>query len=90
MPGYDTRAEPFFNTKLSMPAVKIPWKKELWHKLVFWQTVEPGEQPVKLDNPLTADQLENNSGKLGKAGGLPGHSHAEIDRFSNAQNRKLS
>lgn len=35
MPGYDTRAEPFFNTKIGMPAAYIPWKKEFWHKPVF-------------------------------------------------------
>ncbi|KAK3936536.1 hypothetical protein QBC46DRAFT_411986 [Diplogelasinospora grovesii] len=95
MPGYNTRAEPFFNTELGMPAVK--------HKPVFQQTVESGEQPVKSDKPLTAHQLDNNSGKLRKAGELPVDSsrtitaeetcrpltvtlsRTEIDRFSNAK-----
>jgi len=27
MPGYGTRAEPYFNTKLNMLAVHIPWKE---------------------------------------------------------------
>ncbi|KAH8747986.1 hypothetical protein F5883DRAFT_697821 [Diaporthe sp. PMI_573] len=45
--GYDTCTEPFFNTKLSMPAVHIPWKKEFWHKPVFRKTVESVEGPIK-------------------------------------------
>lgn len=36
--GYQTRAEPFFNTKLNKRALKIRWKKEWMHKPVFRKT----------------------------------------------------
>ena len=67
--GYDTCNEPFFNTKLSVPAVYMPWKKEFWHNPVVRKTVESVEGPVKSDEPEKAfdDFLESH----GKAAGLP-------------------
>lgn len=70
--GYDTRAEPFFGTKLGIRAMYIPWKKEFWHKPVFRRTVESVEGPVKSDEPVTADMFDNNSNNLGAAAGFPG------------------
>lgn len=68
--GYDTCAEPFFNTKISIPAVRIPWKKEFLHKPVFRKSVESVEGPIKSDEPLRAKAFNDNSEKLGKAGGF--------------------
>lgn len=68
-PGYN-KAEPFFNTKINMPVMRIPWKKEFWHKPVFRRTIEFVEGPEKLDQPLTTDIFDNNSNKLEKAAGL--------------------
>jgi hypothetical protein len=83
--GY-TRAEPFFNTKISMPAVRIPWKKEFWHKPVFRTTVESFEgPPIKSDEPLTAHMFDNNSAQLGKAAGLPGRFQSYAYRRGNLE-----
>jgi len=68
--GYD-RAEAFFHTKLSIRAVKVEWKTEFLHKLVFCKTVESFEGPTKSDEPLTAEAFDNNSDTLGKEAGLP-------------------
>lgn len=70
LPGYD-RAEPFFNTKISMSAVRIPWKEEFWHKPVFRRTVESVEAPVNPDDALTANAFDKKSSTLGRAAGLP-------------------
>ncbi|KAJ2893428.1 hypothetical protein MKZ38_008686 [Zalerion maritima] len=70
--GYDTRAEPFFGTKLGIRAVHIIWKEEFWHKPVFRQTAESIEGPVKSDEPVTSGMFDNNSNKLGTSAGLPG------------------
>ena len=69
MHGYD-RAEVFFNTKLSIRAVKIEWKTEFLHKPVFRKTVESVEGPTKSDEPLMAKSFDNNSDNLGKGAGL--------------------
>ncbi|KAJ2905570.1 hypothetical protein MKZ38_005033 [Zalerion maritima] len=79
--GYDTCAEPYFNTKISIPAARIPWKKEFRHKPVFRKTVEFVEGPIKLNKPLKAKALNNDSEKLGKAGGFP-------DRFQSYNYRR--
>ncbi|ORY64883.1 uncharacterized protein BCR38DRAFT_484358 [Pseudomassariella vexata] len=65
-PGYDTRAEPFFNSEISISAVHIPWMKEFWHKTVFRLTVESVEGPKKSDELLTTNAFDNNSGKLSR------------------------
>jgi len=83
--GYDTRAEPFFKTKISMPAVHIPWKKEFWHKPVFRQTVESVEGPEKSDEPLTAKMFDNNSGRVGQAAGLPANFPSYVYRRGNLE-----
>ncbi|KAK8068828.1 hypothetical protein PG994_005444 [Apiospora phragmitis] len=69
LPGYD-RAEPFFNTKISMSAVRIPWKEEFWHKPVFRRTVESVEGPVKSDDTLTVNAFDKKSSTLGRAARL--------------------
>jgi hypothetical protein len=68
--GLDTRADPYFNTKLGMPAVYIPWKKEFWHKPVFRKTVPGVEGPEKSDDPMTVGSLDTGTEKLGLAAGL--------------------
>ncbi|KAK0624756.1 hypothetical protein B0T17DRAFT_492026, partial [Bombardia bombarda] len=83
--GYDARAEPFFNTKISMPAVHIPWKKEFWHKPVFRQTVESVEGPEKSDEPLTAKMFDNNSDRVGQAAGLPANFPSYVYRRGNLE-----
>jgi hypothetical protein len=83
--GYDTCAEPYFNTKISMPAVYIPWKKEFWHKPVFRKTVESVEGPIKSDEPLGAKPFDDNSEKLGKAGGFPNRFQSYIYRRGNLE-----
>ncbi len=70
-PGYDIYAESYFNTKLGTSAMYIPWKKEFLYKPVFRKTVESVEGPVKLDEPLTIDTFNNNSGNLRIVTGLP-------------------
>lgn len=75
MHGYDTGPEPYFNTKLSMPAAHIRWKKEFWHKPVFRRTVESLGGPRKSDEPMTKDMFDKRSARLGEVAGLP-------DRFS--------
>ena len=84
-PRYDTRAEPYFNTKLSMPALHIPWKKEFWHKPVFRRTVESIETPRKSDAPLTSNMFDNNSTKLGTVAGLPGRLPSYVYRRGNLE-----
>ncbi len=69
--GYDICTEPFFNTKLSVPAIYIPWKKEFWHKPVFRKTIESVEGPIKSDEPLTAKAFDDSLESHGKAAGLP-------------------
>lgn len=83
--GYATRAEPFFNTKISMGAVRIPWKKEFWHKPVFRKTIESVGGPTKSDDPLTVNSFDNNSGKLGKAAGLPDRLQSYVYRRGNLE-----
>ncbi|KAI3327466.1 hypothetical protein F4824DRAFT_484708 [Ustulina deusta] len=72
--GYDTCAGPYFNTKISMPAVHIPWKKEFWHKPVFRKTVESVEGPIKSDEPLGA-----------KSGGFPDRFQSYVYRRGNLE-----
>ncbi|KAK6842236.1 FluG domain-containing protein [Apiospora arundinis] len=84
LPGYD-RAEPFFNTKISMSAVRIPWKEEFWHKPVFRRTVESIEGPKKSDDALTADAFDHNSSKLGQAAGLPDPFQSYVYRRGNLE-----
>ncbi|KAK3357874.1 hypothetical protein B0T25DRAFT_450902, partial [Lasiosphaeria hispida] len=67
--GYD-QAKPFFNTKISMPTIHIPWKKEFWHKPMFWQTVKSVEGPVKSDELLIVKMFDNNLRRIGQAVGL--------------------
>ncbi|KAI1207667.1 uncharacterized protein F4807DRAFT_173788 [Annulohypoxylon truncatum] len=83
--GYDTRAEPYFNTKIGMPAVHIPWKKQFWHKPVFRATVESFEGPVKSDEPLKAKRFDDNSEQLGKAAGFPDRFQSYIYRRGNLE-----
>ncbi len=85
MPGYDSCAEPYFNTKLGIPAIRIPWKKEFWHRPVFRRTVESGEGPKKSDNPQTTHMFDNNSAKLGKAAGLPDRLQSYVYRRGNLE-----
>ncbi|KAK3940096.1 hypothetical protein QBC46DRAFT_364385 [Diplogelasinospora grovesii] len=80
--GYDTCAEPYSDTKLSIPAVYIPWKKEFWHKPVFRKTIESVEGPEKSDEPLSASAFDNNSENLRKAGGFLGNLEI-LDRREN-------
>ncbi|KAK0613156.1 hypothetical protein B0T17DRAFT_400710 [Bombardia bombarda] len=54
---FATRTELFFNTKISMPAVRIPWKREFWHKPVFRKTVESVEGPEKSDEPADSGHV---------------------------------
>jgi hypothetical protein len=61
--------------------VRIPWKKEFWHKPVFRKTVESVEGPIKSDEPLKAKAFDDDSEKLGKAGGFP-------DRFQSYDYRR--
>jgi hypothetical protein len=83
-PGY-TRAEPFFDTNIGMPAVRIPWKEEFWHTPVFRKTVESVEGPVKSDEPHTASAFDNDSGNLGKEAGLPGRFQSYAYRRGNLE-----
>ncbi|KAI0122056.1 hypothetical protein F4814DRAFT_438190 [Daldinia grandis] len=69
--GYDTRAELYFGTNISIPAVYIPWKNEFWHKPVFRKTVKSVEGPIKSDEPLKEKAFDDNSERLGKVRGLP-------------------
>ena len=67
--GYQTRAEPLFNTRLNKRALKIRWKEEWMHKPVFRGTVDAlGE---KSDHPQTAAVFDNHSNRLRIAMGLP-------------------
>jgi hypothetical protein len=84
-PGYASCAEPYFNTKLGMPAVRIPWKKEFWHRPVFRKTVESEEGPKKSDRPQTTHMFDNNSAKLGKAAGLPDRLQSYVYRRGNLE-----
>lgn len=68
--SYDTCAEPYFNTKISIYTVCIPWK-EFWHKPVFRKSVESVEGPIKSDEPFKAKAFDDDSEKLGKVGGFP-------------------
>ncbi|KAI1291664.1 hypothetical protein F5Y03DRAFT_388333 [Xylaria venustula] len=83
--GYDACAEPYFNTKISMPAVHIPWKREFWHKPVFRRTVESVEGPIKSDEPLGAKSFDNNSENLGKAEGFPDRFQSYVYRRENLE-----
>ncbi|TGJ81321.1 hypothetical protein E0Z10_g7437 [Xylaria hypoxylon] len=82
-PGYDTRAEPFFNTEISILAVHIRWKKKFWHKPVFRRTVESVKGPKKSDELLTVNAFDNILGKLEKAAGLPNRPQLYIYRQGN-------
>lgn len=84
-PGYDNQAEPYFSTKLNMPAVHIPWKKEFWHKPVFRRTVEDVEGPRKSDEPLTAAMFDNSSENLGRLAGLPDRLQSYVYRRGNLE-----
>lgn len=66
--GYQTKAEPFFNTKLSNKAVFIEWKQEWMHKPVFRATINAlGE---KSDAPQTGSVFDQRSDRLGLEMGL--------------------
>ena len=69
--GYQTRAEPFFSTKIGTRGIKIQWKREFMHKPVFRQIVPSVHGFEKSDDPLTSHMFDNNSDKLGTAAGLP-------------------
>ncbi len=84
-PGYDSCAEPYFNTKLGMPDIRIPWKKEFWHRPVFRKTVESEEGPKKSADPQTTHMLDNNSTKIGKAAGLPDRLQSYVYRRGNLE-----
>lgn len=83
--GYDTCTEPFFNTKLGVPAVYIPWKKNFWHKPVFRKTVESVEGPIKSDEPLTAKAFDDYLESHGKAAGLPDRVPTYVFRRGNLE-----
>lgn len=85
MSGYDTRAEPYFNTKISIPAVYIPWKKPFWHKPVFRKTVESVQGPIKSDEPLKAKTFDGDSEHFGKAGGFPDRFQSYVYRRGNLE-----
>ncbi|RYO79253.1 hypothetical protein DL764_010035 [Monosporascus ibericus] len=68
-----------------MSAIKIEWKTEFLHKLVFQKTVEGFEGPLKLDEPLTKDIFDNSSDKLGKAAGFPDKLRSYDDRRGNLE-----
>lgn len=85
MPGYDTCAEPYFDTKLGISSVYIPWKKEFWHKPVFRKTIESVEGPKKSDEPLSASAFENNSENLGQVAGFPDRLQTYIYRRGNLE-----
>lgn len=66
--GYQTGPEPFFNTKLSVKAASIQWKREWMHKPVFRRTINAlGE---KSDSAQTVHSFDNHSNGLGKEMGL--------------------
>lgn len=67
-PGYQTRAEPFFSTKLNQPSIKIKWKREWLHRPVFRKTHD--DLGTKSDEPLTAATFDSHSIRLGVAMGL--------------------
>ncbi|KPM35096.1 hypothetical protein AK830_g11476 [Neonectria ditissima] len=67
-PGYQTRAEPFFSTKLNQPSVKIKWKREWLHRPVFRRTLD--DLGTKSNEPLTAATFDSHSIRLGAAMGL--------------------
>ncbi|KAJ2906919.1 hypothetical protein MKZ38_009782 [Zalerion maritima] len=56
--GYD-RAENVFNTKISLPAVRIPWKREFWHKPVFRRSEKYLEGYEKVAEPTTRKMYDN-------------------------------
>ncbi|KAM5348918.1 hypothetical protein ACJ41O_008741 [Fusarium nematophilum] len=67
-PGYQTRAEPFFSTKLNQPSIKIKWKREWLHRPVFRRTLD--DLGTKSNEPLTAATFDSHSIRLGVAMGL--------------------
>ncbi|KIH94252.1 hypothetical protein SPBR_09199 [Sporothrix brasiliensis 5110] len=68
--GY-TQARHFFQTKLSVDAVQIHWKKEFWHEPVFRRSSKTLKGYEKSNNPITNAMYENWTKRLGLAAGLP-------------------
>ncbi|KAI8723207.1 hypothetical protein NCS52_00176100 [Fusarium sp. LHS14.1] len=67
-PGYQTRAEPFFSTKLNHPSIEIKWKWEWLHRPVFQRILDAlGTQSRE---PLTAGTFNSYSIPLEAAMGL--------------------
>lgn len=60
--GYQTRAEPFFNTKLNKRALKIRYKKEWMYKLVFRKT----EKSLRERSMIGEENAELNASKDGQ------------------------
>jgi len=83
--GYDTCVEPYFTTKIGMPAVRIPWKKAFWRRPVFRKTIESVEGLEKSDEPLAATTFDNNWANLGEAAGFPDRFQSYVYRWGNLE-----
>ncbi len=65
------RAESFFGTKLTVPALKITWKEEFMHKPVFRETIRtPDGRFVKSDEPANVAMFDRNTATISLEGGL--------------------